>query len=276
MDLATALAIAGTAGNAARSSGSPHQGGNSGQLGLLRDPGHPFAAANIGMALLYRAELRPTKLELLESWAPIQPWFVGDASAGLISVASFRFDDPEGEVGIETLLVRAGDGPVLQVPLTYRGAPLPGGDDLLIGTLQHSVLGQRWVYDAVGDPAYVVAAATAALTGGVQAEQFIENDGELVVREPTTFVIGSGRHGVRVPPTPPMDTISTRYELGATILETKHLRLVVARWLSGLTSTPNHLCALGASDGAETHTVTGTWTGHPEPEILIFVAFLVQ
>jgi hypothetical protein len=221
---------------------------------LLRDPGHPFAAANIGMALLYRAELRPTKLELLESWAPIQPWFVGDASAGLISVASFRFDDPEGEVGIETLLVRAGDGPVLQ----------------------HSVLGQRWVYDAVGDPAYVVAAATAALTGGVQAEQFIENDGELVVREPTTFVIGSGRHGVRVPPTPPMDTISTRYELGATILETKHLRLVVARWLSGLTSTPNHLCALGASDGAETHTVTGTWTGHPEPEILIFVAFLVQ
>ena len=228
------------------------------------------------MALLYRAELRPTKLELLQSWAPIQPWFVGDASAGLASVASFRFDDPEGEVGLDTLLIRAGDGPVLQVPLTYRGAPLHGGDDWLIGTMQHSVLGRRWVYDAVGDPAYVAAAATAALTGGVQAEQFIENDGELVVREPTAFVVGSGRDGVSVPPTPPMGSISTHQELGATIVETKDLRLVVARALSVSTSTPNHLCALGASDGAETHTVTGTWTGHLEPEMLIFIALLVQ
>src|ERR1700710_2202585 len=99
------------------------------------------------MALLHRATLQPSKLELLQDWAPTQPWFDGDRSAELVTVAAYRFDDPEGEVGIETLLVRAGDGPVLQVPLTYRAAPLDGGDAWLIGTMQHSVLGQRWTYD---------------------------------------------------------------------------------------------------------------------------------
>lgn len=227
------------------------------------------------MALLYRAELRPTKLELLASWAPLQPWFVGNAGAGLTSVASFRFDDPEGEVGIETLLVRAGDGPVMQVPLTYRGAPLSGGDEWLIGTMQHSVLGQRWVYDATGDPAYVATAATAALTGGVQAEQFVQSDGELVVRESTALVVGSGRDSVSVS-VPPVDTISTRHEIGATILETTQLRLVVARSFGGPTSNLKYLSGLGVSDGAVTHVVTATWVGHSEPEVVIVVAVLNQ
>jgi len=33
------------------------------------------------------------------------------------------------------------------VPLTYRGAPLDGAEDALVGTTEHGVLGRRWVYD---------------------------------------------------------------------------------------------------------------------------------
>src|SRR5664279_1044907 len=44
------------------------------------------------MALLHQAELRPSKVELVEGWAQSQPWFEGDAGAGLTNVASFRFD----------------------------------------------------------------------------------------------------------------------------------------------------------------------------------------
>lgn len=57
--------------------------------------------------------------------------------------ASFRYDDPEGEVGIETLIVRVADGELLHVPVTYRGAPLEGAEPWLMGTMEHSVLGSR-------------------------------------------------------------------------------------------------------------------------------------
>ena len=62
------------------------------------------------MALLHGgASLVPSKLELLAAWLPSRPWFTGDASA-LEAVGSYRFDDPDGEVGMETHLVRAGEG----------------------------------------------------------------------------------------------------------------------------------------------------------------------
>ena len=67
------------------------------------------------MALLHRATLRPTKLELLTAWLPDRPWYRGAGDP--VRVTGFRFDDPDGEVGIETLLVRAGNGPLLQVPV---------------------------------------------------------------------------------------------------------------------------------------------------------------
>lgn len=151
------------------------------------------------MALIHQATIRPTKLELLDAWAPTQPWFVGKAGAGLTLVASYRFDDPDGEVGIETLLVRAG-GPVLQVPLTYRGAPLEGADASLITTMDHSVLGRRWVYDAEGDPVYRAVLAETVLTGGREADQYVQADGAPVLRESTATVVGSGSGaGTRAP-----------------------------------------------------------------------------
>ncbi|MEE3920756.1 hypothetical protein V2I01_28660 [Micromonospora sp. BRA006-A] len=36
---------------------------------------------------------------------PGRQWFAGEAGAPVSRVAAYRFDDPAGEVGIETLLV---------------------------------------------------------------------------------------------------------------------------------------------------------------------------
>ncbi len=72
-------------------------------------------------------------------------------------LATWRLDDPAGEVGVETLVVadESGDETVVyQVPLTYRGEPLASADHALVGTTEHSVLGRRWVYDAPHDPVY--------------------------------------------------------------------------------------------------------------------------
>jgi hypothetical protein len=133
------------------------------------------------MALIHKATLRPTKLELLADWLPGQSWYAGQAGE-LTQVAAYRFDDPAGEVGIETILVRVGDGPVYQVPLTYRGAPLTGGDDRLLGTTEHSVLGKRWAYDGTGDPVYATALASAILRKTGQAEQLVQSGDRLEPR----------------------------------------------------------------------------------------------
>jgi hypothetical protein len=148
------------------------------------------------MALLYpRATLQPTKLELLASWLPTRSWYRGPAEPNLTRVAGYRFDDPDGEVGIETLLVGAETGPVHQVPLTYRAAPLDGADAWLVGTMEHSVLGRRWVYDACGDPVYAAALAVTILTGGAGAEEFNHVDGGQERRELTMTVSGSATNG---------------------------------------------------------------------------------
>jgi hypothetical protein len=145
------------------------------------------------MAILHGdADITPTKPELLATWLPTQPWFTGDASA-LQPVGSYRFDDPDGQVGMETHLVRAGDGPLFQVPWTYRGAPLDGGEPFLVGTMDHTVLGPRWIYDAVGDPVYQAVLAATILTGGTQAELVREfADGHTETAEPVVRVKGSG------------------------------------------------------------------------------------
>src|SRR3954451_22866156 len=108
------------------------------------------------MALIHRATIRPTKAELLADWVPTQPW--GEREFEL--VGAYRFDDPDGEVGIETHVLASPDGDLLQVPLTYRGAPLAGAERFLVCTMEHSVLGPRWIYDAVGDPVYAAVLAS--------------------------------------------------------------------------------------------------------------------
>ncbi|MDH2414269.1 hypothetical protein [Nocardioides sp. CER19] len=136
------------------------------------------------------ATISPTKPELVAAWLATQPWAAG--LGDLEYVGGYRFDDPDGEVGVEALLFRAGDR-VLHLPLTYRGAPLEGADELLVCTMSHTALGQRWVYDASGDPVAVRAFLTAILTGGEQAAIDVERDGEIVERRtPAVRAKGSG------------------------------------------------------------------------------------
>jgi len=223
------------------------------------------------MALLHRAELRPSKIELVARWAPTQPWFEASADSELTTIGSFRFDDPAGEVGIETLLVRAGDGPIMQVPLTYRGVPLDGGDAWLIGTMEHSVLGRRWVYDGAGDPVYLTAVATAALTGGRQADQFVDVEGELVFREPTALVVGNGTSGTGVPPTVPPASVTTRNDGSSTEVEAGDLRLAIVRTLRAGGPSARSLGAAEPADDAPSALLTGTWSDQPEPQPLVVV-----
>lgn len=219
------------------------------------------------MAFLhYQARMQPTKIEILSAWVPAQPWFEGEGGAEVTNIGAYRFDDPEGEVGIETILVRAGDGPVLQVPVTYRDAPLVGAEAFLIGTTLHSALGQRWVYDATGDPAYLAAVATAALAGGRQAEQVVEIDGERVIREPTAVVAGSGTPGTPAVTLPAVAGISIRHDGGNTVVTAGGLRLVVARALGA----DDALVAL-ADDGTAHEVLAGTWPGQSDLRTLVLV-----
>jgi hypothetical protein len=115
------------------------------------------------MSIIHRTYLKPTKLELLTTWLPTRPWYHGPAEPELVKAGGFRLDDPEGEVGIEFMVVTDGSGAYL-VPLTYRGAPLPGAEHALVGTMEHGVLGPRWAYDGCHDP--VLTAGLAALIEG--------------------------------------------------------------------------------------------------------------
>ncbi|WIM98808.1 hypothetical protein ACTOB_002424 [Actinoplanes oblitus] len=144
------------------------------------------------MALLHKADIRPTKLELLSGWLPAQSWYAGPPAPEVSRVSAGRFDDPAGAVGIEIMLVRVGDGPILHTPLTYRDAPLDGAGEFLIGTTEHSVLGTRWVYDACGDPVFAAVLAEVIRTGGTQAVEEVHGDGQVVVREPVLLLRGSG------------------------------------------------------------------------------------
>lgn len=204
------------------------------------------------MALIYDAQLAPTKAEMLTGWVPGQPWARGVETDGLVLIDAYRFDDPDDLVGVETHLLRAADGRILQVPVTYRGAPLPGADEGLITTMEHSVLGPRWVYDAAYDPVYAQLLAATIVTGGREAAlQFVPEPagGPPPVR---TRVRGSGRADAPVPNVAPervtdQDTVTT--------VHAGPVRLQVLRVL-----TPD------APGGAQT--LTGTWPGQQEPAVL--------
>ncbi|AYG02746.1 CG0192-related protein [Gryllotalpicola protaetiae] len=193
------------------------------------------------MAIIHDATLTPTKTELLTGWLPRQPWFPAGAEAvEPRRIGAFRFDDPEGEVGVETLIVRVPGAAPLQVPLTYRGAPLAGADEWLIGTLEHSVLGTRWVYDGLGDPVYLSELARAALQGGAEVEQHRDGPDGPVPIPSTAHVHGSG-------------------EAGAPVRELADLAIEVVRVLDG------------GADAASAPHLTGTWPGQSEPVLLAVV-----
>jgi len=200
------------------------------------------------MALIHRATLRPTKLELLSAWLPGRAWYTGPAGEPR-RVATFRFDDPAGAVGIETMLVRIGDGPVHQVPLTYRDAPLTGAEARLLGTTEHSVLGKRWIYDGTGDPVYVAALASAVLGNTGQADEFTQVDDGLERREPSMGIASSAAENVVVPA---VGAVRSVVEGDPTVIVTDAVELTVVR-------------RLDAGAGLTGAVLTGTWPGQQTP-----------
>lgn len=142
------------------------------------------------MAIFHRATITPTKAELIAAWAPTRRW--GPAATDPIDViGSYRFDDPDGRVGMETHLVAA-RGALLQVPLTYRDEPLDGAEDALITEMEHSVLGTRWVYDGLRDPQFVVMLAGVAMTGQGEALGMVVYDGRWCIAPSNLRVQGGG------------------------------------------------------------------------------------
>ena len=131
--------------------------------------------------MIYEATLDPSKDELLRSHLDAQPWG-GDGD--IERIGAYRFDDPEGEVGIEGHLVRRGTR-TLHVALTYRAAPLVGADAHLVGVTDHSVLGRRWVYEASADPVAGDAFVRFAHGEGRQAALEVHAaDGSVTDRQP--------------------------------------------------------------------------------------------
>jgi hypothetical protein len=113
--------------------------------------------------------------------------------------------------------------------------------------MQHSVLGQRWVYDACIDPVYVTALATAIVTGGREAELQLESENGYQLLEPTARVVGSGRPGTSIPPT---DLLTTSSDKTSTTMRTSSLDLVLRRVIDG--DAP--------ADNAQT--LSGSWRGN--------------
>ena len=149
------------------------------------------------MALFHLATITPTKAELIAEWVSTQPWGP-PADVPIDVIGSYRFDDPDGRVGMETHLVDAA-GVVLQVPLTYRDEPLDGAADALITEMQHSVLGTRWVYDGLRDARFVVMLAAVAMTGQGEALGMAVYDGRWYIAPSNVRIEGGGWTQERVP-----------------------------------------------------------------------------
>jgi hypothetical protein len=181
------------------------------------------------LGIVHRATLTPSKQEIVERWLPSRPWAVGRTIAE--KVAEYRYDDPQGEVGVETILWRLDDGAVAQTPLTYRAEPLAGAEEHLITTTEHSVLGERWVYDGCSDPVWAATLAAAIVTGERQSQMFlVGDDGERIDVPARMQVRGSGHEDV-APVVTGIDAATDEVSAdGAlTLVTAGHVEIAVAR-----------------------------------------------
>ena len=207
------------------------------------------------MAVHHPATIVPGKLELLQAWVPHQPWARDADVSTLTRLGSYRFDDPDGEVGMETHLLGTADGRVLQVPLTYRGAPRPDAADTLVTTMTHTTLGDRWVYDGCHDPVYVTALATTILAGGREADLYAATDAGLVLEPSTTHVRGSGSAAAQAFAS--FGDLDVSHEGTVTRIRTGDVVLSIRRLLDDGPDMP-----------PAGPTLTGTWPGREVPQLL--------
>ncbi|WP_225834340.1 1,4-alpha-glucan branching protein [Streptomyces sp. NK08204] len=180
------------------------------------------------MALIHHTTLKPSKVDLLADWLPTRPWYRGGPEPVLEKAGGFRLDDPEGEVGMEFMVVTdtTGDGRTAYlVPLTYRGAPLEGAEHALVGTMEHGVLGKRWAYDGCHDPV-LVGELLSLVEGRVQAQD--QSLSDTPDREVTRSHTGAPFSAAGFAPEPVDDQDGTRVPVpgGATLHVHRVLRPV--------------------------------------------------
>lgn len=178
------------------------------------------------MAVIHQATIHPTKDELVAPWLRTREWWDGFDERG--PVGTFRLDDPADEVGIECFLFDSQGGSMLFVPLTYRGAELPGAESHLLGTMEHSVLGRRWIYDGCGDP--VFASTVVETIRGAGHEAVLEvrrSDGSTEVREPSARAWGSGAPEIAA--LDPGSPVTAMDDHERTVIDAGTLTLTVAR-----------------------------------------------
>ena len=206
----------------------------------------PYSAA---VAIFHRATITPTKAELIAAWAPTRAWGP-PPSDSLDVIGSYRFDDPDGRVGMETHLVGSG-GTLFQVPLTYRDEPLPGIADALITEMQHSVLGTRWVYDGLRDPQFVMMLAAVSMTGQGEALGMAEHKGRWFIAPSNVRIRGGGWTQERVP----VDGFELESDdAAASVLHNDRFELRMFR-----RPVPGARPAIG---------LTATWEGQSDPVVL--------
>ncbi len=78
------------------------------------------------MAIIHNTTMSPGQLELLTGWLPAQPWYRQTGhEPSLAKSGGFRLDDPQGEVGIEFMVVTdgPGTGPLLTRYRSPTGQP---------------------------------------------------------------------------------------------------------------------------------------------------------
>ncbi|MYM18603.1 hypothetical protein GSY69_01055 [Brevibacterium sp. 5221] len=152
------------------------------------------------MAIIYEADLSPTKLEAISRWLPQQAWAGLSDQPQLELVSSYRFDDPAGEVGAEVHLVRAADCPerLIQVPLTYRPAPVPDLEAALVSQMDHSILGRRWIYDGTADPVFAAELLRSIVESDTSADEWVQKDSGEERRDDVAEARGTGAPGVHL------------------------------------------------------------------------------
>lgn len=210
------------------------------------------------MALLHAATLTPSKDDLIAAWLDQHAPGHGPAER----LGAYRFDDPEGQVGLETFLVRTGGaaGPVWQVPVTYRSAPLDGPVPLLV--MQHSALGERWAYDALHDPVYARVLAAVVVSGVGQAVELAVREGHWTASPATVRLHAEAPQGWGEERVVVDGLAPTGDEDGAVVVLAGD-GLAVRLWRRPV---------LAADDATGDARLTGTWPGAEAPWLLAAVS----
>lgn len=212
------------------------------------------------MAIIHKAQLSPSKTEILHDLLASRGWL----EAGEMTVlGAYRFDDPAGQVGIECHLVRTGET-VFHLPLTYRGAPIGSADDIagdvvdddasgaadaaasnaagdgagssaaLVATMQHSVLGTRYVYDALDDGVALDAFWRALCGAQQQADLDVFDGGRLVEHRAQSVELRLEIDpGARVPEVGQLEDDGASFTIAQSLGGTDGVVRLVADWGEG-------------------------------------------